>query len=391
MIVWLVVFLAAAALGWLSSLGYLFILEAARAFRRTPPKREPAPWPPIAVVVPTLNEEETILAKLEDLRRSDYPARQIRCVIVDGGSSDRTAEIVLREAVGHERLELVRLPGALGKADQVRFILKCLKEDIIVFTDADSRLHPSCIRELVTEIAGRRGAALAAAAVVPKTPLPEERLHWMFLNRLWWLEGEVLSCSGLSGVCYALRRTSFLTLDAEARAEDIQLGAMAGAKGMKSVLARKARAVELRVPGTRGEFLDYRRRRGSCYLAELLRTPEGKLCSKAWSLARFVRIWQMTGLPWLLTTALLTGAGLLATRFRAYPLAVFAGFPLTAYIYGLALSRREVDAPSPAGLALALARYAGLLFLSLFHLRNNPGLQGPRGGRSRKAPEARGN
>ncbi|MBN2198646.1 MAG: glycosyltransferase [Candidatus Aminicenantes bacterium] len=378
-VVWLAVFLAASALAWLSSLGYLFFLEGIRLFRRRP-EREPAVWPAIAVVVPTLNEEEKIPAKLEDLRRCDYPADKIRLVVVDGGSSDRTAEIVLKEAGSGERLQLVPLPHARGKADQVRSVLERLTEDIVVFTDADSRLDPSCVRELVAEIAGGRAVSLAAAVVTPDTSLLEERIHWMFLNRLWWLEGEVLSCSGLSGVCYALKRTSFLTLDAEARAEDIRLGAMAGAKGMKAVLARKARAVELRVPGTKEEFLDFRRRRGSCYLAELLRTSKGKMRSKAWRLARSVRIWQMAGLPWALAAALLSGAVLLATRFRTCPPAVFAWFPLTAYLYALALSKREIPRASPFGLAIALVRYAALLFVSLFRLRKNPAGQGPRGG-----------
>ncbi|MBM3296798.1 MAG: glycosyltransferase [Candidatus Aminicenantes bacterium] len=89
----LIVFLASASVLWLSTLGYVLLLEVARFFRRRPRTALPD-WPRIAVVVPTLNEEARIGDKIEDLRRTDYPAERVRWVIVDGGSGDRTAAVV---------------------------------------------------------------------------------------------------------------------------------------------------------------------------------------------------------------------------------------------------------------------------------------------------------
>jgi cellulose synthase/poly-beta-1,6-N-acetylglucosamine synthase-like glycosyltransferase len=381
-VVWLIVFLAAAGLVWLSTLGYVLSLSVLRLLLRRAEEGGEDSWPAIAVVVPTLNEQEKIGAKLEDLMRSDYPADRVRRVVVDAGSRDRTADIVRRIAASDERLEFIHLPEARSKAEQVRTVLHRLREDIVVFTDADSRLDPSCIRRLVAAIQGGRDVALAAAAVSPETRLSVERLHWLFVNSLWWLEGEVLSCAGLSGVCYALRRKHFLSLPPAARAEDMRLGAMACMSGKRVVLSRRARATELRVPATSREFLDYRRRRGSCYLSELLRAPAGDVRSRPWSLARSVRVWQMTVLPWLSSAALVSGGLLLATRFRPIPPAVFAGFALTAYAYALAVSRGHPGAPSPPALAFVLAKYAFLLVVSLFGLVKKPDGQGPRGGQS---------
>lgn len=379
-VVWLVVFLAAAALVWLSTLGYVLSLHAVRFFRRRREGGGEASWPAIAVVVPTLNEESKIGAKLDDLRRSDYPSDRVRRVVVDGGSRDRTADIVRREAAADERLEFIRLPEARSKAEQVSSILHRLREEIVVFTDADSRLDPSCIRELVARVQESRAVALAAATVSPETQLSVEKLHWLFVNRLWWLEGEVLSCAGLSGVCYALRREHFLSLTPSARAEDMRLGAMACTAGKRVVLSRRARAVELRVPATSREFLDFRRRRGSCYLFELLRAPADVRRAWPWSLARAVRVWQMTGLPWLSAAAFFSGCLLLATRFYALPLAVLSCFALAAYTYALVLSREQPDAPSPPALAFVLAKYALLLAVSLFGLKKQPDRQGALGG-----------
>lgn len=380
----LIVFLASASVLWMSTLGYVLLLEVARFFRRRPRTALPD-WPRIAVVVPTLNEEARIRDKIEDLRRTDYPAERVRWVIVDGGSGDRTAAVVGEEAAADRRLEFVRLPGTRGKADQVRSMLRRLGEEILVFTDADSRLHPGCLRALVGEILAGRNVALAAATVVPETLLAEEKLHWLFINRLWWLEGEVLSSSGLSGVCYALRRTAFLSLSGRAKAEDARLGAMACSRGMRVVLCREAQAEEIRVPSSGREFQSYRRRRGSCYLSELLRRSPGERCSPSWRLTRGVRIWQMTGLPWAAAAAFLSGAVLLLTQFRAYPAAAFMALALPASVYALSLKRKETHRPTFFGLIIVLARYAILLFLSLFGLEKDPPGQGPRGGEARRA------
>ena len=62
----------------------------------------------ISVVVPARNEENSIGATLCALRRQDYPTLQI--IVVDGGSTDGTVEVVRRHMAEDPRIELLPNP-----------------------------------------------------------------------------------------------------------------------------------------------------------------------------------------------------------------------------------------------------------------------------------------
>jgi hypothetical protein len=273
----LIGFLAAAAVLWGSIFGYVAALFALSARRRgwLSPRANPlAPagaLPTIAVVLPVRNEAKYIAAKLADLRRSDYPADRMVTVVVDGASTDGTAEILEAERSRGATFELVRVAGARGKADQLNAVLGGLRQDIIVVTDADAALDPSCIRELVQALLADPATAILGAQVRPATRLLEERIHWGLLNSLWWLEGEALGNGQVCGVCYAVRSHIVSTLPSDCSAEDIRFALLASAGGSDVRLCRRAIANELRVPQTWREFIGFRRRRGDGYVRELRR------------------------------------------------------------------------------------------------------------------------
>jgi glycosyltransferase involved in cell wall biosynthesis len=83
----------------------------------SPPAAQDAP--PIDIIVPARNEEANIGRCLDALMAQDYPKRSMRVIVVDDGSTDRTAEIVSHRAQADERLGLLKgqpLPrGWLGK------------------------------------------------------------------------------------------------------------------------------------------------------------------------------------------------------------------------------------------------------------------------------------
>src|SRR5690242_20392422 len=69
---------------WLFHAGFWRIDRA-----QVPPA--PASWPAILVIIPARNEEEGIGPTLRSLWKQDYPG-QLRVVVVDDGSLDRTVE-----------------------------------------------------------------------------------------------------------------------------------------------------------------------------------------------------------------------------------------------------------------------------------------------------------
>ena len=89
----------------------------------------------VAIIIPTLNEERFIECCLDSVRQQTYPFEQMDVMVVDGGSSDRTKEIVLMYC---ERFPNVRLLDNPKRIQSAAFNLgvKNSRAPIIIRLDA---------------------------------------------------------------------------------------------------------------------------------------------------------------------------------------------------------------------------------------------------------------
>ncbi len=366
--IFLWLFLAAAGLLWLSIFGYLFILLLLVPKNRHG-QSEIIDWPEIAVVIATLNEEEYITQKLQNLRKIDYPLDRIHTIVIDGGSDDQTVNLAQKEFDNGQNIQLICMEGAKGKSHQVNKALDLLSQEFIVFTDADSALDPSCIKELVRELLSDPQTAIAGALIIPKSRLPEERIHWRFLNYLWWLEGEALSSAGLSGVCYAVRRESISRIEQNAIAEDMYLALNTSYKGFRVLISRIARAYELRVPQSSSQMIQLRRRRGRNYLKELLRLVPHKKAPLRKRAAMWIRLWHFTASPVIVVLLFLLGLSLLVFGQWPFVLFTFLVFTLSAFAILYSIHKRIGDGLGWIKLVLASFKLFFVTLLSMLTLK----------------------
>ncbi|MDP1770596.1 MAG: TIGR04283 family arsenosugar biosynthesis glycosyltransferase [Nitrospirota bacterium] len=93
----------------------------------------------ISVIIPTLNEERTIMATLAQTVALGFD----ELIVVDGGSLDQTPLLVesYRLRTQHSVLSPVRLvPGPRGRARQMNEGAKVSRGDILLFLHADTQL-----------------------------------------------------------------------------------------------------------------------------------------------------------------------------------------------------------------------------------------------------------
>jgi dolichyl-phosphate beta-glucosyltransferase len=118
----------------------------------------------LTLVLPAFNEAERIGPALDELfawlGRPDAVAalpRMVRVLVVDDGSTDLTAHLVLdrpEAAVPEDapiRLELLRVPHG-GKGAAVRAGMLAATGDVIVFTDADMATPPDQLPKLLAAL-----------------------------------------------------------------------------------------------------------------------------------------------------------------------------------------------------------------------------------------------
>jgi glycosyltransferase involved in cell wall biosynthesis len=110
----------------------------------------------VIIQIPCLNEEATLPVTLESLPRFLEGVDQIETLVVDDGSSDKTAEVARRHGVDH----VVVLPTHQGLARAFMVGLETslkLGADIIVNTDADNQYDARDLERLIAPI--REGRA----------------------------------------------------------------------------------------------------------------------------------------------------------------------------------------------------------------------------------------
>ena len=132
------------------------------------PHREASPGfnPRVAVLIPAYNEEMVIVRTIRSVLNSDY--NNLRVIVIDDGSKDRTAEVA-REAYTAEiragRVEVLEKANG-GKAAALNYALDRVDEEIYVGIDADTVIAADAISKLIPHFEDTRIGAVAGNAKV---------------------------------------------------------------------------------------------------------------------------------------------------------------------------------------------------------------------------------
>jgi cellulose synthase/poly-beta-1,6-N-acetylglucosamine synthase-like glycosyltransferase/spore germination protein YaaH/peptidoglycan/xylan/chitin deacetylase (PgdA/CDA1 family) len=160
-------------LGDLLMTGRLLFIGAAAVYDRLHEKifgrpAEVASYKPkVAVLIPAYNEEKVIVRTVRAALNSDYP--DIRVIVIDDGSRDRTLEVARDAFVKEEttgRVLILTKPNA-GKAEALNYgIEHILDAELFVGIDADTIIARDAISHLVPHFVNPKVGAIAGNAKV---------------------------------------------------------------------------------------------------------------------------------------------------------------------------------------------------------------------------------
>jgi peptidoglycan-N-acetylglucosamine deacetylase len=134
--------------------GILAIIEKMR-----PDNAElPEPPPGVTVLIPAHNEESVIVQTVQSVLLSDL--KNIRVIVVDDGSSDRTLELLQGNFGGNARVQIIHQVNR-GKAAALNNALSHARTEFVVTIDADTEIEPNAIRKLLRHFSDPKVGAVA--------------------------------------------------------------------------------------------------------------------------------------------------------------------------------------------------------------------------------------
>ncbi len=109
--------------------------------------------PFVSIIIPVKNFERTIEKTFEYLLNVDYPRESWEWVIADGGSNDKTIEIIKNWQKKYPFIKLVEVPNCPSPGFARNKALEAVKGDFLFFTDADCAPNKEWVKEMLGHFA----------------------------------------------------------------------------------------------------------------------------------------------------------------------------------------------------------------------------------------------
>jgi cellulose synthase/poly-beta-1,6-N-acetylglucosamine synthase-like glycosyltransferase len=208
----------------------------------------------ISILVSAFNEAETIRERVEGFLSMDYPLFEV--IIGVDGATDRTTEIL--GGVKDSRLKVVTFEKNRGKVWVLNDLQKVASGSILMFTDANTRLHPETLTKIERHFSDEKvGGVCGRQEILPRAEsggLKLESEYWAYEGWLKKLEGDQGMTLGGNGAVYAIRSELFVPFSTHARiADDFVLPLKVIEHGYYFVYEPEALAIE-QSGDLKGEF-----------------------------------------------------------------------------------------------------------------------------------------
>ncbi len=201
--------------------------------------------PSVSVVIAAYNEEKDIRAKIENTLLIDYPQDKLEIIVASDCSSDRTDEIVGEFVeVG---VKLLRQPERKGKTSAQNSAVESASGDFILFSDATTMYQPGVLRSMMPNFADEAIGCVAGRLIYEDSSGSGvgsgAKKYWSYETFLKHSESAACSLVGASGCLYAVRKSAYIPMYAEA-CSDFLIATYIYKQGLRTVFEPNAECTE---------------------------------------------------------------------------------------------------------------------------------------------------
>jgi cellulose synthase/poly-beta-1,6-N-acetylglucosamine synthase-like glycosyltransferase len=227
----------------------------------------------VSVVVPTYNEEDTIVYKLKNLMEQDYPGMEI--IVVDGASKDQTVKLIKNFVKNNDfEVKLITEDERNGKASALNKAFKQCSGQVVVMTDADAIWDKDTLSKALSNFSDPQVGAVTGRQILlnPNQSLATkiEKSYRNVYEVLRVGESAMDSTPIFHGEISCFRRSLVENVSEDSMADDSELAVKIRKKGFRSIYDPNAVFYE-HAPPTFKSRLTQKLRRGQGLIQMFLR------------------------------------------------------------------------------------------------------------------------
>ncbi|QDT97294.1 glycosyltransferase family 2 protein [Gimesia aquarii] len=210
--------------------------------------------PSVTVVIAAYREESVILERLNNLAKIDYPSDKFEVLIGCDGNLDLTGELV--STYDDDRIRLIQFEKRRGKASVLNDCVPEAKGEIIVFSDANTKMDPQCIKQLVKHFQDEDTGCVCGQLILEDAVAGNnvDGIYWKYENFLKQCETKLGAVLGVNGALYALRKELYTPIPPELINDDFLIGMRVHLAGQRVIYEKSAFATEETAPSVQAEF-----------------------------------------------------------------------------------------------------------------------------------------
>lgn len=209
------------------------------------PAGNPNHLPKVSIVVAAFNEGKVLSEKVANCYALNYPKDLFEIIIVTDGSSDGSHETI--QAL-HPEITVLHNPARRGKSSALNRGVNEAKNEILLFTDANTYLEPDSLRYLVAHFYDPKIGGVSGRKQVfinkERASSQGDRAYWNYESLLKTWESKVGSVSTGDGEIFALRKTLYSPLSVSVINDDMELTLNMVESGYRVIYEPKALASE---------------------------------------------------------------------------------------------------------------------------------------------------
>lgn len=184
----------------------------------------------ISVVIPTLNEEETLPLLITDLLNQSMPPHEI--LVIDAYSTDNTKNVVKKFS------QIIFFQASPPVAAQRAIGGEKAKGDILVFLDADVRLKPDFLKNSLMEMKKKK-LDITCPWYFPYQSSLSITTIYIFFSSLFFLFQRIFPSGAGSAIIVKRKIFNKVKFDTSLRYDDIAFIRNAARKGKFGIISQK--------------------------------------------------------------------------------------------------------------------------------------------------------